>query len=353
MKKFICCFLSVMLLMGCGIFTSAVSDVQDNTWNKEGYTLVKRETIGLSNDESEVLAENTGNRQIVDCKESNPANICFDGDDIEFLKSLANQSVLGEKEEEAALTREAIERANLRNELIVDGIIFLDESFHFTMKVDFNKLRISENEILQLERMNNFINDALDCKILSVDKTTLELSSCEITEESLELIKQMDVEKAINLIESKPVVLGASHSCSLTKLGFGNMVRANRQNIRNYYNQMVELKYSNPKIVPYYATCQYWYAKIQPGGVWDYKVQSPYKPYNKYFCMTYGINDSKKNYHRTSEFMGNYNYGFTGRVLFNLTTLKLGSNYAASGNPFIPDTDDYPAIEEGYNDSVS
>jgi len=69
--------------------------------------------------------------------------------------------------------------------------------------------------------------------------------------------------------------------------------------------------------------------------------------------MTYGINDSKKNYHRTSEFMGNYNYGFTGRVLFNLTTLKLGSNYAASGNPFIPDTDDYPAIEEGYNDSVS
>ena len=101
---------------------------------------------------------------------------------------------------------------------------------------------------------------------------------------------------------------------------------------------MVELKYSNPKIVPYYATCQYWYAKIQPGGVWDYKVQSPYKPYNKYFCMTYGINDSKKNYHRTSEFMGNYNYGFTGRVLFNLTTLKLGSNYAASGNPFIPDT---------------
>ena len=125
MKKFICCFLSVMLLMGCGIFTSAVSDVQDNTWNKEGYTLVKRETIGLSNDESEVLAENTGNRQIVDCKKSNPANICFDGDDIEFLKSLANQSVLGEKEEEAALTREAIERANLRNELIVDGIIFL------------------------------------------------------------------------------------------------------------------------------------------------------------------------------------------------------------------------------------
>jgi len=41
MKKFICCFLSVMLLMGCSVFTFAVSNNQESVWNEENYSPVK------------------------------------------------------------------------------------------------------------------------------------------------------------------------------------------------------------------------------------------------------------------------------------------------------------------------
>lgn len=61
MKKFICCFLSVMLLMGCSVFTFAVSDNQESVWNEDDYTLVKGEPIGTPADEDGVLIENHTN----------------------------------------------------------------------------------------------------------------------------------------------------------------------------------------------------------------------------------------------------------------------------------------------------
>lgn len=48
----------------------------------------------------------------------------------------------------------------------------------------------------------------------------------------------------------------------------------------------------------------------------------------------------------TSEWLGNYNFGYTGRMFFSLSTLKFGSNLASgfSNDDYL----DYPAIEVGY-----
>ena len=47
--------------------------------------------------------------------------------------------------------------------------------------------------------------------------------------------------------------------------------------------------------------------------------------------------------------MGNYNYGYTGRILFSLANLKSASEFVA-GAPE-KDVDDQPIIEEGFYDS--
>lgn len=90
----------------------------------------------------------------------------------------------------------------------------------------------------------------------------------------------------------------------------------------------------------------YWIAKVEPNGDWDYKTQHGYSPYNKTFCCGYSRNFHM---HQTSEWIGNYNYGYTGKLLFSLSVLKLGSNAVSGFDP--KDVEDYPANEEGYYDA--
>lgn len=51
----------------------------------------------------------------------------------------------------------------------------------------------------------------------------------------------------------------------------------------------------------------------------------------------------------TGEYIGNYNYGYTGYLLFPLSVLKIGSAIVAGG--IIKDIHDWPDIELGFNDS--
>lgn len=135
-------------------------------------------------------------------------------------------------------------------------------------------------------------------------------------------------------------------SCTYSPLGLGAMVKRNTQEIRNCFLSMAKI---NPtQALP--AAMGLWVGKVREGGEWDYKVKPGYSPYSKKFCCTYGKNNSKKFYHLTSEYIGNYNYGYTGSILFKLDALKLGSG-AAAGFDFDKDSADYPAITEGYNDA--
>lgn len=143
-------------------------------------------------------------------------------------------------------------------------------------------------------------------------------------------------------IEPRAAVCG----CNYSQLGLGSMVARNTNDVRGCFFAMAV---SSPELA-LSSAMGYWVGKVRPGGDWDYKVQPNYAPYNRKFCCTYGKNNSKKFYHLSSEFIGNYNYGYTGSILFNLDILKFGST-AAAGFDWTKDSDDYPAITEGYNDA--
>ncbi|HBQ86066.1 MAG TPA: hypothetical protein DD811_06270 [Syntrophomonas sp.] len=97
----------------------------------------------------------------------------------------------------------------------------------------------------------------------------------------------------------------------------------------------------------YPSTVSYWISKIKERGAWDYKVQPGYSPYNKQW-QTLTLYTSSV---RTSEWFGNYNYGFTGRFLFSLSILHAGGDGASYVfNHTIDDQEDRDAVTFGYND---
>lgn len=129
-------------------------------------------------------------------------------------------------------------------------------------------------------------------------------------------------------------------------LNLGKMCEKNYKILSDYYDYCVDLQSAHPEenIDPWYLTALNWVGKVRERGVWDYKVKKG--PWNKEYNCTYGGNNNQI---RTAEFIGNYNYGYTGSFLFSLDTLHFGS-YAVSGfNP--RDVDDWPAIDEGYYDA--
>lgn len=134
--------------------------------------------------------------------------------------------------------------------------------------------------------------------------------------------------------------------CNNPQLGLGSMVSRNTNDVRGVYLSAAVYNPSGAMA----SAIGYWVGKVQEGGDWDYKSKPNYAPYDRVFCCDYGKNNSKKFVHLTSEYIGNYNYGYTGSILFNLSVLKLGS-FAAAGFDADKDAGDQPAIEEGYYDA--
>ncbi|MFB5759570.1 polymorphic toxin type 44 domain-containing protein [Paenibacillus medicaginis] len=98
----------------------------------------------------------------------------------------------------------------------------------------------------------------------------------------------------------------------------------------------------------YSGTAGYWVGKVRPKGAWDYKTVPGYTPYNK--LWTARVKNGTE--FRTSEWFGNYNYGFTGKELFSLSMLFAGGDGAGIlfGNG--PDNEeDKASIRQGYNES--
>ena len=145
------------------------------------------------------------------------------------------------------------------------------------------------------------------------------------------------------MLETRAVVR-SSHQCTYNKLSLGFMVSANKKIIEDYYQSILAV---NPTAATN-STIGYWIARVQEGGVWDYKRNSEIGPWDNISCCDYW---TYTNAHRTAEWIGNYNYGYTGAFLFSLSVLKAGS-FAASG---FRETDsaDWPAIEEGFTHSTS
>lgn len=94
----------------------------------------------------------------------------------------------------------------------------------------------------------------------------------------------------------------------------------------------------------------YWVGKVKPKGAWDYKSVSGFSPWNKTFTMKLP-NGATEIHNR--KWLGNYNYGYTGRLLFDLKTLLNAGNLVSKVLNGIPD--DYQAkeaITRGFNHGI-
>lgn len=99
----------------------------------------------------------------------------------------------------------------------------------------------------------------------------------------------------------------------------GKTARENYNTIKKFYNDMVKAKVFSPSVDPWAATVSYWLALVRPYGDWDYKNVKG--RYGKTYRCEYG---GKIQNHHVS-WVGNYNYGYTGKFLFDLDVLKKGS----------------------------
>ena len=68
----------------------------------------------------------------------------------------------------------------------------------------------------------------------------------------------------------------------------------------------------DPTIQAWSSATAYWVAKVAPNGDWDYKVQPGFPPWHRRFCCYF---NGAYN-HVNSEYIGNFNYGYTGSLLF-------------------------------------
>lgn len=222
---------------------------------------------------------------------------------------------------------------NIFDTAYADRDIIVNDNGMLEVK-DILKNKIDEEEyntlVADMARMNN----SIQLGICSFDKTTGSFRTKELT-------------TFVNEIKELPSSiynesLGVERA--VPSLSLGAMMRDNYTEVNTELG--TQMKY-NPQGA-HAATTGFWVARVKPGGIWDYKVKPGYAPWNKEFNCTYGLNSSKHAI-RTSEYIGNYNYGYTGSILYGLTALKGGSFIASGLDP--KDVDDYPAIEEGYSDA--
>ncbi|WP_019914589.1 polymorphic toxin type 44 domain-containing protein [Paenibacillus sp. HW567] len=107
--------------------------------------------------------------------------------------------------------------------------------------------------------------------------------------------------------------------------------------------------YGNPIAALSYTTT-WWVERVKPGGIWDYKVVSGYSPYYKQWTAFVKGGGTQI---RTTEWFGNYNYGFTGKLLFSLGILYTGGDVVSKITGGAPDDfQDRANIAQGYNENT-
>lgn len=123
-------------------------------------------------------------------------------------------------------------------------------------------------------------------------------------------------------------------------LNVGSLTANNRQRLIDFYETYLAYE---PDGNARNATIGYWVGMVMPGGQWDYKSDDEIGPWDHTWCCSYW---RLSNQHKTAEWIGNYNYGYTGSFLFSLDVLKTGSFVVSGFDP--SDYDDWDAIEDGY-----
>lgn len=187
-------------------------------------------------------------------------------------------------------------------------------------------------------KMIELCNESIQDDILLIDPETLELTSVIMPEEE---------QQPYGLTNHVTPIIprNAAHGCSVQGLSLLNMCKNNYNTLSDYYQRMLRLMLTNPNLSPWGATVGFWISKVEPNGDWDYKTQPGFSPWYTRFCSYFDGSFR----HITSEYIGNFNYGYTGSYLFSLDVLHAGSSAVAGFDP--ADKDDWPAIDAGYNNA--
>ena len=134
-------------------------------------------------------------------------------------------------------------------------------------------------------------------------------------------------------------------SAGLPTLQAYGIARDNRSTVQKYYNAS---NMGNPTGA-LAATTAFWIAKVKTNGAWDYKNVSGYAPYNKQWNAV----QKRVAMTRTSEWFGNYNYGFTGSALYTQGILLTGGDIVSLKHNHVPDSySDKQAIKTGYQEAT-
>ena len=217
----------------------------------------------------------------------------------------------------------------------------------------------NENPYVGTLEYNRFLeavalyNKLISDKVISVDLSTGELTHCLSTQVPEQIMVQGEHHIQTAMRQHVPLVtqvgILAAHSCTYTNLDLIGMCEDNYIELGNVYllNKIIEA--ANPSHTPtaWLSTAIYWVNKVREKGDWDYKTQPDFKPWSKTFCSYY----DGMYHHVTSEYIGNFNYGYTGSLLFSLDILHFGSSAVSGFDP--ADEEDWPAIDAGFEKATS
>ena len=207
-------------------------------------------------------------------------------------------------------------------------------------------LELAENDTIKnlagydsVVKMIAVCNESIQDDVLLVDPETIELTS---------VINPEGNQKPYGLTNHTTPIIprNGAHGCSVQALDLLIMCKRNYNTLSEYYEKMLRLALINPNLSPWGATVGFWISKVEPNGEWDYKTKHGFAPWYSEFCSYFDGNF----HHITSEYIGNFNYGYTGSFLFSLDVLHLGSSAVAGFDP--ADESDWPAIDAGYSNAT-
>ena len=228
------------------------------------------------------------------------------------------------------------------------GYMGVDNDGFMTIHDGACQLANCEEDYAAVLRNVDFANEQIGLGLLVMNPKTLEPENVKLTEENIKIIGNNILNKTENkgLDELNSELRIDPHTCNYKKVNVGKITYDNWEEIRTFYHKELALSQYVAGINPQAATTGYWIGCVGSGCKWDYKVTAEYGPYNRVLCCSYA---GRTHVHQTAEWLGNYNYGYTGRLLFGLNTLYFGSS-AVSGFS-AKDREDWPAIKEGYDNS--
>jgi hypothetical protein len=250
-----------------------------------------------------------------------------------FMISNTTIHAADSKEIDASAIKQLHDRAkSLELVKVVEGEIDINEIETNKEKLEVTNETIYQEYIKSLQATNRlieggyaYIDDNNDPQIVSEEKIQ-KLSSEETGQLSSDIITPF-----------------------AETLDLRGMVRSNRSQLENYY---WDVYYSsaasgNPSQTALVSSAFWFKGKVQARGPWDYKTQPGWGGSSKQW---YAETHTGFRY-VTTEYIGNYNYGYTGQFLFPLQILWYGGQYA-NGNIWVPeDKNDRAAIQDGFNDA--